>query len=70
MQSSRPIKLGDRNWTCACGAHHDRDVNAAINLEEVAREHRETQNACGGDVRPGVRKDEGLFPAKQELALG
>lgn len=26
------LKLSDRIWTCDCGAHHDRDVNAAINL--------------------------------------
>ena len=31
------LALGDRTWTCpGCGARHDRDVNAAINLQRLA----------------------------------
>lgn len=30
------LVLGQRGWTCACGASHDRDVNAAINLMRLA----------------------------------
>jgi putative transposase len=31
------LALSERAWTCAaCGAHHDRDVNAAINLQRLA----------------------------------
>lgn len=31
------LSLGERAWTCAaCSAHHDRDVNAAVNLERLA----------------------------------
>ena len=31
------LGLGERTWTCGkCGAHHDRDVNAAINLQRLA----------------------------------
>jgi putative transposase len=31
------LRLGERAWTCAaCGNRHDRDVNAAINLQRLA----------------------------------
>jgi putative transposase len=46
-----PKPLHVRVWTCAaCGAVHDRDVNAARNILALGR--RDRLNACGGDVRP------------------
>ncbi|WP_322633470.1 zinc ribbon domain-containing protein [Glycomyces albidus] len=53
-----PEGLKVRAWACGCGAVHDRDANAEINIRRegkrmVAEGHAETSNACGGLVRPG-----------------
>jgi putative transposase len=46
-----PKPLSVREWECeACGAVHDRDVNAAKNILALGR--RERLNARGGQVRP------------------
>jgi putative transposase len=46
-----PKPLGIRTWACAaCGAVHDRDVNAAKNILAAGRAER--LNACGTGVRP------------------
>lgn len=51
--SGGPKPLHVRAWTCAaCGAAHDRDLNAAKNILALGR--RERLNACGGRVRPGA----------------
>jgi len=48
-----PKPLRVRTWACpACGTVHDRDLNAARNIVALGR--RETLNACGGTVRPGL----------------
>src|SRR5690606_8584243 len=67
---NQDLKLSDRSWGCACGAVHDRDVNAARNIRTeglrmlVAAGHAETLNACGGDVRPPALGRQ--TPTKQE----
>lgn len=45
IQEQMPLNV--RHWTCACGASHDRDENAALNILAVGQ----TVTAQGGGVR-------------------
>ncbi|WP_245670876.1 RNA-guided endonuclease InsQ/TnpB family protein [Nocardia flavorosea] len=46
----KPLQV--REWTCTCGAVHDRDLNAARNI--LAAGLAESRNACGGAVSPAA----------------
>ena len=62
------LPLGVRVWTCpACGAGHDRDVNAAKNLDLVAQRYWETLNARGEDVRPQTEARKG--PSRRQSSM-
>lgn len=41
------LSLGDRVYKCECGLEIDRDINAAINLRNLAVSSTESRNACG-----------------------
>ena len=46
------LRLSDREYHCPnCGYSEDRDVNAAINLKNLAAGYAESKNACGVRVR-------------------
>ncbi|MEV0436567.1 MULTISPECIES: RNA-guided endonuclease InsQ/TnpB family protein [unclassified Nocardia] len=47
---AKPLHV--REWTCACGVTHDRDLNAARNILAAGRAER--LNACGGTVSPAA----------------
>ncbi|MBY8870397.1 transposase [Micromonospora sp. PLK6-60] len=46
------MALKVRAWECSCGAAHDRDVNAAINV--LAAGQADNSNDRGAQVRPGL----------------
>ena len=57
------MPLNIRSWSCPqCGAVHDRDVNAAINLKAAGL----AVSACGGGVRPKPGNRGGQSPVNQE----
>jgi putative transposase len=60
------LALGTRSWICsACGAHHDRDVKAAVNLKNMAMSS--IASACGGNGSGPVREHGTKpVPMKQE----
>jgi putative transposase len=63
LGGKKPLDV--REWTCLhCGATHDRDINAAINIQ-VAGGQSETQNGRGGK-----RKSSSLVAANEASTRG
>ncbi|MFJ2193316.1 RNA-guided endonuclease InsQ/TnpB family protein [Kitasatospora sp. NPDC087861] len=58
------MPLNVRAWECACGARHDRDVNAARNILAAGL----AVAACGDGVRPQRSTPGGQSSVKQETS--
>lgn len=51
---NRDLKLSDREWGCPdCGTHHDRDVNAAINIKKFALQGQNLVGVSGAERAVG-----------------
>jgi len=60
------LSLSDRVFKCEkCGMVLDRDLNAAVNLRNLAAKPAESINACGGDSSGSEHRTK-LAPVKQE----
>jgi putative transposase len=66
---TKRLPLSVRNWTCPnCGAQHDRDLNAAINLRHYAASS--AVSACGEFLTAAVSTPDGAITASHLREAG
>jgi putative transposase len=56
-QVNKELKLSDREWICSCGAVLDRDLNAAINLKNLATTARSAESYACGEAPASLKQE-------------
>lgn len=67
---NQDLKLKDRVWTCKnCGSVHDRDLNAAINIRNIAFSENNTESCIGKELPESTPLEIGNSRSLNEEAL-